>query len=131
LRGEKEYLALAPNQAKYLYPKSGIEANKSQIDDLAHPDLERFPLFAQAEATRFKLSPGETPFVPAGWWHTARILSTSITVSINAANAPNWKPFTRDYCASIASASRFKAAILLFYMDTLGDLFSFFGQFFA
>jgi hypothetical protein len=87
-----------------------------------HPDLDRFPLFAQAQGIRFKLSPGETLFVPAGWWHTARIVTTSITVSINGANAPNWKSFTRDYCRSIGSRSRLKAACLAIYMDVLGDL---------
>jgi hypothetical protein len=125
LHGEKEYVALAPDQGKFLYPQGGTESNKSRIDDVLHPDLQRFPLFAQARGIRFRLSPGETLFVPAGWWHTARILSTSITVSINGANEANWKSFTRDYCRSINAYSRLKAACLLVYMDVLGELLAF------
>jgi hypothetical protein len=122
LYGQKEYLAFAPDQAKFLYPHGEPESNKSQINSVLHPDLERFPLFAQAQGIRFTLSPGETLFMPAGWWHTANIVTTSITVSINGANAANWKSFTRDYCRSIGRHSRLKAACLGLYMDVLGEL---------
>ena len=64
-----------------------------------------FPLFDQAEGIRFRLGPGETLFVPAGWWHTARILSPSVTVSINWVNRANSRAFRNDYCAAIASRS--------------------------
>lgn len=120
LQGEKEYLALAPDQAKYLYPDPEFP-NKSQIDDLMNPDLDRFPLVAHAKGFRFTLSPGETLFVPAGWWHTARVMTTSITVSINSASASNWKAFARDYCASIRRHSSVKAAVLI-YMNVLGEV---------
>jgi hypothetical protein len=124
LYGEKEYVALAPDQAEFLYPGEGTAANQSRINDVECPDLERFPLFGQAQGIRLKLLPGETLFAPAGWWHTARIVSTSITVSINAANAPNWPAFTHDYCASIARYSRLKAALLLPYLLIMGDILS-------
>ena len=39
--------------------------------------------------------------MPSGWWHTARILEPTITVSINTANATNWAAFRRDYLESI------------------------------
>ncbi|HEY6985685.1 MAG TPA: cupin-like domain-containing protein [Rhodanobacteraceae bacterium] len=126
LYGEKEYLALAPEQAPYLYPRTGVETNKSNISDVENPDYDRFPLFREASGIRFKLCPGETLFVPAGWWHTARILTTSITVSINGVNAPNWRAFVRDYCADVASYSRIKAALLLPYMIGLGDVLDLF-----
>jgi hypothetical protein len=124
LYGEKEYFALAPNQAEFVYPRDGGTSNLSSINDVEHPDPERFPLFSKAQGIRFKLLPGETLFVPSGWWHTARILSTSITVSINGANAPNWAAFTKDYCASIAESSRLKAVLLAPYLAILGDFLS-------
>jgi len=123
LYGEKEYFALAPDQAQFLYPRES-QPNVSNIDDVEHPDPQRFPLSGQARGIRFRLLAGETLFVPAGWWHTARILSTSITVSINGANTSNWAAFTRDYCAQIGCHSRLKAALLLPYMTMLGDLLS-------
>ena len=120
LYGEKEYLALAPDQAKYLYPQDGDASNKSRINDLENPDLSRFPLFARAEGIRFKLRPGETLFVPAGWWHTARILSTSITVSINGVNQANWQAFRRDLPAYRGTRAGWRAALLQTYLVALG-----------
>ncbi|HZP49292.1 MAG TPA: cupin-like domain-containing protein [Vicinamibacterales bacterium] len=102
LEGVKEYIFYPPSATPFLYPRGGSEENKSSIDDIEQPDLNRFPAFRQAVATRCHLHPGETLFVPAGWWHTARILSASITVSANTANAVNWAAFTRDYVASVA-----------------------------
>jgi len=124
LHGVKEYLALAPDQAAFVYPQTGKAQNRSSIDDIEQPDPAAFPLFREATGYRFELHPGETLFVPSGWWHTARIFSTSITVSINAANAPNWSAFTRDYCADVATHSRIKAALLMPYMQLMGKIHS-------
>ena len=105
LYGEKEYLAFSPEQTRFMYPEDGMLANKSRIDDPLHPDLAAFPLFDQAQGLRFPLHPGETLFVPAGWWHTARIVSPSVTVSINSVNRANAAAFRRDYCEGIATRS--------------------------
>ncbi|MNC86290.1 hypothetical protein D3C83_19370 [compost metagenome] len=120
--GTKEYLVFAPDQARFLYPRTNVEANKSSIPDIENVDLSRFPLYAGARGTRFELHPGETLFVPAGWWHTARLLTTSITVSINGANAGNWSEFRRDYCAAIARRSRLKRALIEPWLGALGIL---------
>ena len=101
LQGAKEYVIYAPDQTGYLYPRDGIERNKSMIVDIESPDLQRFPRFASATPFRTLLHAGETLFVPSGWWHTARILEPSITVSINTANASNWQAFCDDYLESV------------------------------
>jgi len=103
LYGDKEYIAFAPNQTRFMYPRGG--GNVSEIDDVLNPDLERFPLCDQAEGYRFQLHPGETLFVPSGWWHTARILSPSVTVSINGVNRPNGAAFRHDYQRELADRS--------------------------
>ena len=97
--GSKEYVFYSPDQSAVLYPRPGSEANKSSVNDIEHPALDRFPLFARAIATRCTLRAGELLFVPSGWWHTARILEPSITVSANTVNASNWRPFLSDYIA--------------------------------
>jgi histone arginine demethylase JMJD6 len=89
--GEKEYIFYAPDQTPYLYSEGGT----SPVNVL-NPDLEKFPLFAQADPIKLILRPGETLLVPAGWWHTARMLSPSITLSINIANSSNWTDFVED-----------------------------------
>lgn len=106
LHGDKEYIVFSPEQTAFMYPREGLEMNKSRIDDVLEPDPEAFPLFDQAEGLRFELHPGETLFVPAGWWHTARILSSSVTVSVNVVNHANGAAFRNDYCASIARRSK-------------------------
>jgi hypothetical protein len=128
LYGDKEYVAFAPDQSRFMYPRDGQEVNKSQINDAVNPDLEAFPLFGQAQGVRFQLHPAETLFVPAGWWHTARILSPSVTVSINEVDRTNATAFRRDYCASMARrlplrALAVRAALFVGQITGLFDLF--------
>jgi len=89
LYGRKEYIIYPPDQEKYLYP-SPTKINLSLLNSLDKPDLEKFPLFAKAEATVLVLEPGELLFVPSHWWHTAKMLTPSITISINTLNQSNW-----------------------------------------
>jgi ribosomal protein L16 Arg81 hydroxylase len=95
-----------------VYPREGRDVNKSLVNDAVDPDLSKFPLFAKAQGVRFQLHPGETLFVPAGWWHTARILSPSVTVSINGVNRANGRDFRRDYCENLARRSRLRATVV-------------------
>jgi histone arginine demethylase JMJD6 len=123
--GEKEFWVYPPEQTAFVYPRPGPESNKSQIDDIEHPDLERFPLFAQAKGTRFRLKAGETLFVPAGWWHTTRVLTAAISVSVNSADAANWRAFNQDFCTGLAQErGRLRAAITSVYLGALGGLYS-------
>jgi len=81
--------------------------------------------FAQARATRFVLNPGESLFVPAGWWHTTRLLSATISVSVNSANAANWRDFRRDFCAGIArDRGSLRARLTGVYLTLLGWVLS-------
>jgi hypothetical protein len=107
--GLKEFIVFNPDQEKFLYPSPEKE-NLSQVN-VGKPDLEKFPLYAQATPTIFTLKPGELLFVPSHWWHTTKMLSPSITISINVANESNWHALV-DYVAMrqknplISAASR-------------------------
>jgi hypothetical protein len=87
--GRKQYIVYSPDQELFLYV-SPNKRNLSLLNNVDTPDLERFPLFAKAVPTTFVLEPGELLFVPSHWWHTAKILSPSITISINVLNESNW-----------------------------------------
>lgn len=121
--GRKEYTVFSPDQTDYLYAVPGMP-NQSSVNDVGNPDLSRFPLFAKAKAARFCLEPGETLFIPAGWWHTARILTPSITVSINHANAANWRQVVSDlgnrFKQAESAAIRLTAPAVSFYLSGLG-----------
>lgn len=59
-------------------------------------DPEKFSLnvgkskWVEMGVTETTLYPGDTLFVPAGWWHTTYITEISISVSSNCVNATNW-----------------------------------------
>ena len=112
LYGRKEFSAYSPDQTPYLYVRPD-RYNQSLIPDIENPDYEKYPLFARARALRFYLDPGEILFIPPGWWHTARILTPSITVSVNRANASNWSLLTRDMCSRAPLPMKPVAAVYL------------------
>jgi histone arginine demethylase JMJD6 len=97
LYGAKEFTLYSPEQTPYLYVKP-TQYNASQIPNLEAPDYNKYPLFARADALRFVLEPGEMLFIPGGWWHSAKMLSASITISVNRCNASNWRSLTHDFC---------------------------------
>ncbi|HEX2751136.1 MAG TPA: cupin-like domain-containing protein [Verrucomicrobiales bacterium] len=96
LHGLKQYWVWPPEDQPLMYPKDGPEWNLSPIRDVENPDLRKYPLFAKARCTTFVLEPGEMLFVPSRWWHTARMLTESVTLSINTLNKSNWGNFKED-----------------------------------
>ncbi len=104
IAGVKQYWVWPPEDSAHLYP--GAALNTSPIRDIKHPDPELYPNFPQARATTFTLHPGELLFVPSRWWHTARILSPSITVSTNVLNESNWHNFTEDMQRNTGAGER-------------------------
>jgi histone arginine demethylase JMJD6 len=122
LYGTKEYVIFPPSETSYMYPHGGAKQNISQVDDVLQPNLDRFPLFASARGFRFTLHPGETLYVPSGWWHTARILSPSITVAISGANAANWTAFKRDMLQDHRARNAPRAAAIAAYLSVFEKL---------
>jgi lysine-specific demethylase 8 len=49
--------------------------------DVERPDLERFPLFAQAQGEELVLEAGEMLYLPPHYWHFVRSLSVSFSIS--------------------------------------------------
>jgi hypothetical protein len=115
--GRKKYIVYPPSQEAFLYP-SPQKPNLSMINSLEEPDLKRFPLFAKAVPMTFTLEPGELLFVPAHWWHTATMLTPSITVSINTLNQSNW----HELVAFVASnrRNRFESVASSVYLTCAG-----------
>jgi len=52
----------------------------SAVDPLK-PDLEQYPLFADAQQIHLDVGPGQTLFIPAGWWHHVEATEASISIS--------------------------------------------------
>lgn len=77
IRGRKVITMLDPGQTQYLYNSTGVF---SEVDCVA-PDLQRHPLYKQAKKHVVFLESWEALFIPQGWWHHVRALSTSISIS--------------------------------------------------
>ena len=97
--GDKEFVLFAPDDTPYIYPHSDSPST-SQIDNLEQVDLVRFPEFAKATQYRAIIHPGESIFVPSRWWHSARVVSTSVSVCTNIMHSTNWAGFVNLSCES-------------------------------
>jgi lysine-specific demethylase 8 len=82
IEGRKRFVLFSPRQWLSLYshsPFSGVP-NFSRVDP-ENPDLACFPRFRRAGAVGCVLGPGDTVFIPRGWWHHTRSLETGISVN--------------------------------------------------
>jgi len=95
--GEKEFTIYTPDQTPYLYPDSNARW-VSTVANHHQPDLAKYPLMAMARPVKVALGPGETLFIPSGWWHTARSLTPSISVAFDQLCSSNWDFFVDECC---------------------------------
>lgn len=116
--GEKEWVLFAPDQSQYLYPNPNIP-NGSLIDNLFKPDLEAFPLLANSARYEGTVRAGELLFIPAGWWHTTRMMKPSISIAINSANESNWADVRMDLVKHAAKRNGFLALLLNGYLTRI------------
>lgn len=60
----------------------GQQYNTSAVD-VECPDLNKYPLFAQAPPAQVSvLYPGDILFIPKKWWHFLRAMDTSVSVNV-------------------------------------------------
>jgi len=74
IAGRRRFTVFPPEQIANLYsgPFELTPAGTPvSLVELAHPDLDRFPLFAEAMATAQSavLEPGDAIYLPFHWWH--------------------------------------------------------------
>jgi hypothetical protein len=77
--GRRRFTLFPPGQVGNLYvgPLDLTPAGQPiSLVDMAQPDLQRFPRFAQAlaHAHTAELMPGDAIFIPSQWWHTVQAL---------------------------------------------------------
>ena len=117
--GEKEAILYSPADTPRMYPKDRPR-NLSHITNIDNVDTTKFPLFLQVVAHRGVLKPGNLIFIPDRWWHTARMLSASITISYNVANRSNWSRVTDEIHYKLSGSHPALAPIVPAYMTMLG-----------
>jgi len=120
--GDKEFIIFSPADTPHVYPFLN-SSHTSQIENIDNPDLERFPLLTSATEYRGTIHPGEAIFVPSGWWHSAHVVTTSISVCANMLDASSWEGFISECCHSDNGMSHAMAA-KRFYLHATGSIMS-------
>ncbi|TPX66859.1 hypothetical protein SpCBS45565_g04243 [Spizellomyces sp. 'palustris'] len=73
-----KFIVLYPPDANVYPHETDLLRNTSQVD-VEHVDLSKFP--GVEGGLECVVRPGEMLFIPKGWWHYVRALSTSLSVS--------------------------------------------------
>jgi hypothetical protein len=115
--GSKEFLLFPPEDTAKLYPREP-DSNLSQIPNPFEPDLSEFPEFANANPLSVLVQPGETIFIPSGWWHVTRSLEPTVGITFNLVTRVNWRAFSNYRACQIRS--NVKRGIFKSYMHSLG-----------
>jgi hypothetical protein len=77
LHGRKRFTLVGPAFTPRVYNEIGVYAEV----DPEHPDYQAHPTFRGVATTSIVLEPGETLFLPVGWWHRVESLDVSISMS--------------------------------------------------
>lgn len=83
--GRKRWRFISPLQTPRLYNYNGVFSPV----DIDRPDLARYPDYAQATVLEVVCEPGETVFLPLGWWHQVTSLDVSLSFSYSNLALPN------------------------------------------
>jgi hypothetical protein len=96
LTGRKRWLLFPPGASgMYSYGLFSGMPNFSHVDP-EHPDYDRHPRFRGVRSVGGVIEPGETLFVPHGWWHHTRTLDDAVSMNF-------WWGGTVVQLASLAS----------------------------
>jgi hypothetical protein len=77
-QGEKRVWLFDQEQSELLYK---LPWNFHGIADLKHPDYERYPALRFLQGMECTLNPGETLFIPSGYWHYIQYVTGGYSVS--------------------------------------------------
>ena len=96
LLGEKVWYLYPPSQKPYLHDTLG-----NLIFDIRNVDEKVFSQFHLAQPLKIIQKPGETLFVPSGWFH--QVLNRGMTLSVNHNwfNAYNIKMVVQAFCGEL------------------------------
>jgi len=83
--GRKRWRFISPLDTPSLYNHFDVY---SPID-LDNPDYARYPAFQDATVLEVVVEPGETVFLPLGWWHQVMSLDVSLSFSYSNLALPN------------------------------------------
>lgn len=83
LQGQKHCLIFPPSETKYLYKVPNSLKTNDGID-FTNIDLKKYPALAYAKGYTANLSPGETLYIPEGYWHQMHYKTAGFSISLRA-----------------------------------------------
>ncbi len=84
LHGRKRVVLFSHDQSKKLYH---LPYTVASYVDINHPDYEKYPALAKVSGFETILYPGETLFIPSGYWHYIEYLDGGFSMSLRANNS--------------------------------------------
>ncbi|KAJ1733009.1 hypothetical protein LPJ61_001772 [Coemansia biformis] len=95
--GEKYWILVPPGQTDLF-----TDPVRGWVHNIADPDEVCFPHARRVRRIEFVQGPGETVFVPSGWWHQVRNIGDTISINHNWANEHNLCHLYRRLAADMA-----------------------------
>eukprot|EP00026_Physarum_polycephalum_P008946 Phypoly_transcript_09053.p1 GENE.Phypoly_transcript_09053~~Phypoly_transcript_09053.p1 ORF type:complete len:477 (-),score=74.61 Phypoly_transcript_09053:15-1313(-) len=82
ISGRKRFILFPPTEWKnlYMYPRLHPQFHKAQVE-FEHPDLARFPNYANAKGYEALLEPGDVMYVPPYWWHHVESITPCVSLA--------------------------------------------------
>lgn len=88
LHGRKRVVLFAPEESKYLYH---LPFTVSSHANILNPDFEKHPALNQVKGLEVMLMPGETLFIPRGYWHYIEYTDGGYSISLRAFDSVLYK----------------------------------------
>lgn len=79
--GRKRVVLFSPEQSKYIYQHPFTVAS---YIDVNNPDYEKFPALQKVQGYETMLNPGETVFMPSGYWHYIEYTDGGYSMSLRS-----------------------------------------------
>ncbi len=81
IHGRKRVVLFAPDQSRHIYHHPFTVAS---YIDINKPDYEKFPALSNAVGYEVMLEPGETVFMPSGYWHYIEYTDGGYSIALRA-----------------------------------------------
>ncbi len=81
--GHKSVTLFSPEQTKYLY-KVPFAVHNLEIIDMDNPDFSKYPAMADVEGIKVEMKPGDSLYMPSGYWHYIKYLDGGFSITLRA-----------------------------------------------
>ena len=88
IQGRKRFVLFPQSESKKLYRHPFTIRSYVDVDN---PDFKKFPLLKEAQGFEVTLEPGETLFIPSGFWHHVVYEDAGYAISLRCPHHHWWK----------------------------------------